>query len=149
MTVKITIFRPQFLFGYSYWKKGNGDKKTVQTTKKNVCYFNRYVCIGTKRDCQCHGYSLLWQKSFLRKNCVFRAHRYFHSRVRMYIGQQNRLTLALFTNSVKQNTAIPIKTYKLEKKFPDLTRQHASLLQRRNVDNLKNVRHLDQNTGHI
>ena len=39
--VKITIFRRQFLFGYSYKKKFNDNKKIVKTTK-NDSYVNRY-----------------------------------------------------------------------------------------------------------
>jgi len=39
MTVKITIFRLQFLFS-QLLKNCNGDKKA----KKNDCYFNRYGC---------------------------------------------------------------------------------------------------------
>ena len=40
---KITIFRREILFGYSSWKKCNGDKKIVKATNDDR-YFNRYNC---------------------------------------------------------------------------------------------------------
>jgi len=63
MTVKITIFRRQFLFGYSYWKNCNGDKKIVKSTK-NDSYFNRDGFYRNKARLSVSQILLLWQ-SFL------------------------------------------------------------------------------------
>jgi len=66
--VKFTNFRRQLWFGYSYYKNCNVGNKIVRATKMII--ISRYtivICIGTKRDCQCHIYLLLWQVIF----CVY------------------------------------------------------------------------------
>ena len=46
-------------------KKRNGDNKIVKATKMTADSTGTVVlCIGTKRDCHCHRYLLLWQSHF-------------------------------------------------------------------------------------
>ena len=62
--VKITIFR-QFLFGYSYLKNCNGDKKIVKATKMIVISTDQVVVYGNKaRLSASQIYLLLWQCNF-------------------------------------------------------------------------------------
>jgi len=47
----------KFLLGYGYLKKCNGDQKIVKATKMIVISSDTVVvCIGPKRNCQCHRY---------------------------------------------------------------------------------------------
>jgi len=45
MTVKITIFGGQFLFGYSYYKKLYWFQKNIVNATKNDFYFNRHCSL--------------------------------------------------------------------------------------------------------